>query len=150
MSTNMSPCRAEVCLLIWETSGGMAARKALTGTSDIDVLDRGRGSQRRRHEKSATRLGRTLVRKGIWPFLEPWNALKMRATTSSWNVPSTFRPCGELFSFIVKEPTIREDTGEDGRSSADEEGEHKVEKPSCCARLRITRAAHFMLYLCQD
>ena len=50
---------------------------------------------------------------GIWPFLEPWDALEMRATASRWNVPRKYGPygvsCGSLdLEFDAEEDAARE------------------------------------------
>ena len=89
-------------LLTWETRGGMAARKALIGTVTSTF-----GPRTRKSAKTTPRSLRQVWEgpcwEGMWPFLEPWDALEMRATASRWNVPGQYRPHGELF-FMKKEP----------------------------------------------
>ena len=44
---------------------------------------------------------------GVWPYLDPWDVLKLRTTASVWNVPGKYGPHGELFFFLKKkEPFV--------------------------------------------
>ena len=58
-------------------------------------------SKQRKHKEFAESLGSTLLGK-MWFFLDPWDVVGMRTTTSSWNIPSKHVPHGELFFFLVK------------------------------------------------
>ena len=39
---------------------------------------------------------------GVWPFLDPWDVVGLRTTSSVWNVPGKYGPHGELFFFLIK------------------------------------------------
>ena len=42
----------------------------------------------------------------LWPFLNAWDSVRLRTTSSQWNVPGRYRPYGELFFFLEKEPRV--------------------------------------------
>ena len=33
----------------------------------------------------------------FWPYLDPWDSVRLRAASSHWNVPGKYGPHGELF-----------------------------------------------------
>ena len=39
----------------------------------------------------------------LWPFLAAWDSVRLRTTSSQWNVPGRYGPYGELFFFLLKE-----------------------------------------------
>ena len=44
---------------------------------------------------------------GIWPYLDPWDSVRLRTASTHWNVPGKYGPHGELFFFLLKnEPTV--------------------------------------------
>ena len=43
----------------------------------------------------------------LWPFLDAWDSVRLRTTSSQWNVPGRYGPYGELFFFhLKKEPMV--------------------------------------------
>ena len=43
----------------------------------------------------------------LWPFLDAWDIVRLRATSSQWNVPGRYGPHGELFFLLwKKEPRV--------------------------------------------
>ena len=36
---------------------------------------------------------------GIWPYLDPWDVVRLRTSSSVWSVPGKYGPRGELFFF---------------------------------------------------
>ena len=44
----------------------------------------------------------------LWPFLDAWDSVRLRTTSSQWNVPGRYGPYGELFFFLLKPMVIRE------------------------------------------
>ena len=44
---------------------------------------------------------------GVWPYLDPWDSVRLRAASAHWNVPGEYGPHGELFFFLIqKEPVL--------------------------------------------
>ena len=41
-------------------------------------------------------------REGVWPYLDPWDVVLFRTSSSVWNVLGKYRPHGELFFFLIK------------------------------------------------
>ena len=41
---------------------------------------------------------------GVWPCLDPWDIVRLRTSSSCWNVPGKYGPYSELFFLIKKEP----------------------------------------------
>ena len=42
-----------------------------------------------------------------WPFLDAWDSVRLRTTSSQWIVPGRYGPYGELFFFLLKkEPMV--------------------------------------------
>ena len=39
---------------------------------------------------------------GVWPFLDPWEAVGLLTTASAWNVPGKYGPYGKRFFFLIK------------------------------------------------
>ena len=39
---------------------------------------------------------------GVWPYLDPWDVVRLRTTSSFWNVLKKYKPHGELFYFLIK------------------------------------------------
>ena len=47
---------------------------------------------------------------GVWPYLDPWDRVRLRTASTRWNVPGKYGPHGELFFFLVKkEPLVASD-----------------------------------------
>ena len=44
----------------------------------------------------------TLWEEVLWPFLDALESVRLRTTSTQWNVPGRYRPCGELFFFLLK------------------------------------------------
>ena len=43
----------------------------------------------------------------LWPFLDAWDGVRPRTTSTQWNVPGRCGPYGELFFFLLeKEPMV--------------------------------------------
>ena len=44
----------------------------------------------------------------LWPFLDAWDWVHLRTTSTQWNVPGRYGPYGELFCFFLlkKEPMV--------------------------------------------
>ena len=43
----------------------------------------------------------------LWPFLDAWDSVRLRTTSTQWNVPGRYGPYGELFFFLLeKVPTV--------------------------------------------
>ena len=43
----------------------------------------------------------------LWPFLDAWDSVRLRTTSTQWNVPVRYGPYGELFFFLLeKEPMV--------------------------------------------
>ena len=43
----------------------------------------------------------------LWPYLDAWNSVCLRTTSTQWNVPGRYGPYGELFFFLLKkEPMV--------------------------------------------
>ena len=45
---------------------------------------------------------------GVWPYLDPWDSVRLRTASTHWNVPGKYGPHGELFFFLMKkrEPMV--------------------------------------------
>ena len=41
---------------------------------------------------------------GLWPCLDLWDIVRLRTSSSYWNVPGKYGPYSELFFLIKKEP----------------------------------------------
>ena len=41
-----------------------------------------------------------------WPFLDAWNSVRLRTTSTQWNVPGRYGPRGEPFFFLQEEPMV--------------------------------------------
>ena len=43
----------------------------------------------------------------VWPYLDPWDSVRLRTASTHWNVPGKYGPHGELFFFLLKkEPMV--------------------------------------------
>ena len=43
----------------------------------------------------------------LWPFLDAWDSVRPRTTSTQWNVPGRYGLHGELFFFLLeKEPMV--------------------------------------------
>ena len=43
----------------------------------------------------------------LWPSLDAWDSVRLRTTSTQWNVPERCGPYGELFFFLLKkEPMV--------------------------------------------
>ena len=43
----------------------------------------------------------------LWPFLDAWDTVRLRTTSTQWHVPGRYGPYGELYFFIFKkEPMV--------------------------------------------
>ena len=43
----------------------------------------------------------------VWPYLDPWDSVRLRTASTRWNVPRKYRPHGELSFFLLKkEPMV--------------------------------------------
>ena len=43
----------------------------------------------------------------FWPFLETWDSVRLRTTSTQWNVSRRYGPYGELFFFLLeREPMV--------------------------------------------
>ena len=43
----------------------------------------------------------------LWPCLDAWDSLRLRTTSTQWNVPERYGPHGEFFFFLLKkEPLV--------------------------------------------
>ena len=38
----------------------------------------------------------------VWPYLDPWDSVRLRATSKHQNVPGRYGPHGALFVFLIK------------------------------------------------
>ena len=48
-----------------------------------------------------------LWEENLWPFLDAWDSVHRRTTSTQWNVPGRHGPFGELFFFLMKkEPMV--------------------------------------------
>ena len=48
----------------------------------------------------------------LWPFLDAWDSVRLRTTSSQWNVPGRYGRYGELFFFLLKkEPMVIREFG---------------------------------------
>ena len=46
-------------------------------------------------------------REGFWPCRDPWDIVRLRTSSSYWNVPGEYGPYSELFFFLIKnEPVV--------------------------------------------
>ena len=41
-----------------------------------------------------------------WPFLDAWDSVRLRITSTQWNVSRRYGLYGELFFFILKKETM--------------------------------------------
>ena len=39
-----------------------------------------------------------------WPFPDSWDSVRLRTTSTQWNVPGRYGPYGEFFFFLEREP----------------------------------------------
>ena len=45
--------------------------------------------------------------KGVWPFMDAWDSVRLRMASTHWNAPGKYGPYGELFFFLLKkEPMV--------------------------------------------
>ena len=42
----------------------------------------------------------------LWPFLDAWDSVHLRTTSTQWNVPGRYGPNGELFFFLLKKEAM--------------------------------------------
>ena len=43
----------------------------------------------------------------VWPYLDPWDCVRLRTAFTHWNVPKKYGPYGEFFFFLLKkEPVV--------------------------------------------
>ena len=43
----------------------------------------------------------------VWPYLDPWDSVRLRTASTRWNAPGKYGPHGELFFFLLKkQPTV--------------------------------------------
>ena len=42
---------------------------------------------------------------GVWPYLGPWDSVRLRTASTHWNVPGMYGPHGELSFFFIKKET---------------------------------------------
>ena len=49
-----------------------------------------------------------LLEEVLWPFLNAWDSVRLRTTSTQWNVPGRYGPYSELFFFLLeeKEPLV--------------------------------------------
>ena len=48
-----------------------------------------------------------LLWESVWPYLDPWDSVRLRTASTHWNVPKKYGPHGELFLFLLKkEPMV--------------------------------------------
>ena len=38
----------------------------------------------------------------VWPYLDPWDSVRLRTASTHWNVSVKYGPHGELFFFLLK------------------------------------------------
>ena len=51
----------------------------------------------------------------LWPVLDAWDSVRIRTTSTQWNVPGRYGPYGELFFFLLKkEPMVPQGAGSAG------------------------------------
>ena len=50
----------------------------------------------------------TSLWEGVWPYVDPWDNVRLRTAATHWNVPGKYGPHGELFFFFLqkKEPMV--------------------------------------------
>ena len=46
---------------------------------------------------------------GMWPFLDPWDVVRLRTSSCVGGVPGKYGPHGELFFFLIKKESLRSD-----------------------------------------
>ena len=57
----------------------------------------------------------------VWPYLDPWDSVRLRTASTHWNAPGKYGPHGELFFFLLKtEPVVLSEVVEFGPSSSAE------------------------------
>ena len=54
-----------------------------------------------------------LLEEVLWLFLDDWNSVRLRTTSTQWNVPGRYGPYRELFFFLLK----KEPNGPQGAGS---------------------------------
>ena len=42
----------------------------------------------------------------LWPYLDAWDSVRLRTTSTQWNVPGRYGPYGELFFFFLEQEPI--------------------------------------------
>ena len=63
----------------------------------------------------------------LWPFLDAWDSVRLRTTSTQWNVPGRYGPYGELFFFLLEK-------GANGPQGAESAGASiPVEAVKACA-----------------
>ena len=43
---------------------------------------------------------------GVWPYLGPWDSVRLRTASTHWNVPGKYGPHGELSFFLMKKEQV--------------------------------------------
>ena len=43
---------------------------------------------------------------GVWPYLDPWDSVRLRTASTHWNAPRKYGPHGELFFFFIKKEQV--------------------------------------------
>ena len=46
------------------------------------------------------------VWEGVWPCLDPWDSVRLRTTSTHWNVPGKYGPHGEPCFFLIKKEQV--------------------------------------------
>ena len=50
-------------------------------------------------------LGKPLWEK-VWPYLDPWDSVRLRTASTQWNVPGKCGPHGGLFFFLIQKEQV--------------------------------------------
>ena len=43
-----------------------------------------------------------LVWERVWPYLDPWDSVRLRTASTHWNVPGKYRPMVSALFFLLK------------------------------------------------
>ena len=60
----------------------------------------------------------------VWPYLDPWDSVRLRTASTHWNVPKKYGPHGELFFLLFEEPMVLSELVEFGLCVSAENSEN--------------------------
>ena len=51
-------------------------------------------------------VGKTVLGRCVWPYLDPWDSVRLLTASTHWNVTGKYGPHGELFFFLIQKESV--------------------------------------------